>query len=524
MLRHWTFLYVAILLTGMLVVVAISFWWIHHTTLNHRTERMQQLAGDLAGKIVDASGRYVLDGRELPAWIDRRLGLLEIPEPLYVELKDSSGQVLFTKLGPRVEFGPDTAQAPASDTTASPSPGRRPPGGGSGNGNAPSSQQPSRGDRPLDDGWAGTEADGGAPSSSERSVVAEEQERAVDPARSRTHSVVLPLAHQGVELGTVTLRAPKPSIAEFGEEYLSLSQLLLAAALLGWLAIYLLARKLTRPIVEVAAAAKQIEQGSFDVELPAPVKEQELHDLLHSFGNMAGRLKQLEELRNELLAGVTHELKTPVTSIHGLLHAVRDQVVTGAEAEEFIEISLKETARLQHMVAELLDFNSFASGKVHVLADKLELGGLLNEIAYQWRLVREQEKPDFDLQLALPPQKLYAAGDPGRIQQILINLLQNARQALGKQGRITVELQEHSDSQLVVYVSDNGCGIPLEEQENIFERYYRGENKRLDLRGMGLGLSLSRLLATAMGGSLDLAESSPQGTRFRLLLPRWKQT
>jgi signal transduction histidine kinase len=200
------------------------------------------------------------------------------------------------------------------------------------------------------------------------------------------------------------------------------------------------------------------------------VKEKEIYDLLVSFKGMAARLEQLEE------------------------------------------------ERLKQMVSDLLDFNSFTSGKLNIQKDSIDLGKLLGEIVYQWSLLYQDEQ--VEIVTDIPNRSFIAAADASRIQQILINLLNNSKQAFRERGKISVSLSEHSGTYNIIQVSDNGSGIPVEEQINIFERYYRGENKKQLVRGLGLGLTFSKMLATAMDGKLELKESSSQGTSFQLMLPR----
>ncbi len=185
---------------------------------------------------------------------------------------------------------------------------------------------------------------------------------------------------------------------------------ILCLGLSGWMVLYWLSRKLTDPIRRVAAAASQLRQGQYQVELPRDLREQELYELTHSFSEMASRLKRLEELRTELLAGVTHELKTPITSIGGLLRAIRDRVVTGEEAEEFLEISLGETQRLQKMVEDLLEFNAYATGAVSIRAEVLSLDGLVREMADRWKVMNPH--PAIRLQTTLPEEMMRVRGMP----------------------------------------------------------------------------------------------------------------
>jgi signal transduction histidine kinase len=137
---------------------------------------------------------------------------------------------------------------------------------------------------------------------------------------------------------------------------------------------------------------------------------------------------------------------------------------------------------------------------------------------YQWSLLYQGE--DLEIGTDIPDGKLFAHGDASRIQQIMINLLNNSRQAINGRGKISVSLTENSSTLYEIQVRDNGSGIPADEQINIFERYYRGTNKKLAVRGLGLGLTFSRMLANAMDGMLNLKVSSSQGTTFQLLLPK----
>ena len=288
-------------------------------------------------------------------------------------------------------------------------------------------------------------------------------------------------------------------------------------AVLGWGVIYLLSRHLTRPFHKVAAAARQIIGGDYRLTLDTIVRETELHELIRAFNEMTARLRHLEALRTELLAGVTHELKTPVAAISGLLQAVRDQVVTGTEAQEFLAIAAKETTRLQRMIEDLLAFNAFAAGELRVEKTLCPLNTLVQEIADQWLLGQEEGRVKIKVQPR--PEDPIITTDPLRLRQILYNLFNNAQQALPAGGKIEVTFDETKD-EIRINVRDNGPGIPPAEQGLIFERFFRGGSKKDRVRGMGLGLPFSKMMAQALGGDLDLTNTSAQGTTFTLTLKK----
>lgn len=326
-----------------------------------------------------------------------------------------------------------------------------------------------------------------------------------------------PISLNDSVLGWVVVIQSEEDLTAVDQEYKLLFLMILSAAVLGWAAIYFLSKRLLKPIENVAKAAKEVEAGNYDVELNEKVREQEVYDLVHSFKEMAHKLEQLESLRAELLAGVTHELKTPVTSISGLLQAVNEDVVTGEEAKEFLAISLQETNRLQKMVSDLLDFNSFAANAIPVNKKPGLIGESVKEMVYQWSII--QDNAGIEVTIHKPKEDVEVYTDALRLQQILINLLNNAKQAIQGEGKITINIYSVDTAVMAIDVQDNGTGIPIEEQDLIFERFYRGEEKKYKVRGLGLGLPFSKMLARAMGGDLKLKESSPDGTVFTITLP-----
>ena len=232
---------------------------------------------------------------------------------------------------------------------------------------------------------------------------------------------------------------------------------------------------------------------------------------------MALRLEQLEAMRTELLAGVTHELKTPVTSISGLLQAIQDDVVEGEDLKEFIRMAVNETKKLKTMVGDLLAFNSFSVNAIPVKLENFEINQTIKDTVSQWELTQDSEDIELALETLSEPRQVEI--DLVRFQQVFTNLFTNAKQAMKGKGKITVTLTE-TKADIRIRVADTGGGIPNEEQNLIFERFYRGENKKYEIRGLGLGLPLSKMMAQSIGGDLRLIESSKKGTIFEVKVPK----
>lgn len=312
-------------------------------------------------------------------------------------------------------------------------------------------------------------------------------------------------------LGWVVVIERQEVMTHSNQAYGQLALMIATLALVGLGAIYYLTSRLAKPIKEVALAAKQIQQGNYAVELPHNSKEAEVFELMESFREMATRLQQLEAMRTELLAGVTHELKTPVTAIDGLLQAIKDGVVTGDEAREFVGMAMIETKKMKTMVGDLLAFNSFAVNAIPVKIEKREINQFMVETIAQWQTTNEFEQ--MQIQLTEQIAKNDLAIDSVRVQQIFTNLFTNAAQAMKDRGMISVYLQEDKES-VRIYVKDSGKGIPQEEQALIFDRFYRGEDKKYTIRGLGLGLPLSKMMAQSIKADLKLVRSDTNGSIF----------
>jgi signal transduction histidine kinase len=460
LLHYWTTRYAITLALGLLVLAMLSVVWMRHTTLENRLDVSEFLATELALRIAGSQPEsseaktYVDDDM-----IDARDELMNMKSPPSIFITDAAGVILSASdqdLYSKDSF-PGVILKKKNDVQTFPG---------------------------------------------------------IDDDKSLVYLIKKPITVDDVTFGWVVMLQPEDEFADLNDEYRLLALLILGSGLLGWAAIYILSRRLARPISEAAAAAKEIRNGNYGVSLmPSKAKEQEVYDLVTSFNDMAVRLEQLESIRAELLAGVTHELKTPVTSISGLLQAVKDDVVTGEEAKEFITISLNETERMKTMINDLLEFNTFAANALPVSTARYEINDLTRDIVHEWNLARNTD--GLPVRFLSFKENLYGKTDPVRFRQIMMNLLNNAAHAIEGSGEITVRVYDNSEN-AAIDVIDTGIGIPEAEQTLIFERFYRGENKKYKVRGLGLGLPFSQLLARAMDGGLELKETSPLGTTFTL--------
>lgn len=461
LLKYWTTRYLVTLIIGLILLGAGSLWWIQKTTLENRLKLMEYLAVETANRLTQSNGMMEVDPF-FNRMLEERARVLQLEKEPELFITDLTGEAIFSR--PR-HMGP----------------GRMGP----------------KKQNIMD-----------IPNSffKNNNTVQKLEVEGI----GIMYAVKSPIMDSDNQVGWVVLMQSADELSDINQEYRLLIVLLVGLGLLGWVVIYLLSKKILKPIQEVAHAASQVKEGNYDFNLNTESNEQEVYDLVSSFTEMTNRLIQLEKLRAELLAGVTHDLKTPVTSISGLVQAVRDGVVTGNERQEFLDITLKEVNRLQTMIADLLDYNSLAAGAFSIRPEYCNMNELVQNIVREWAIT--QPKP-IHYQVMVPEGVVYRTVDPLRLQQIMINLLNNAYQSLDGEGSITVILTRYS-----IDIKDTGAGIPKAEQPYIFERFFRGEKKKLKVRGLGLGLPFSKMLAKALQGDLLLKESGTRGSTFSIIL------
>lgn len=290
----------------------------------------------------------------------------------------------------------------------------------------------------------------------------------------------------------------------------------LATVVAGLAAAFWLARTLSRPVADTAAAADRIAGGDLDVRVAEPRpggRDDELSRLARSVNAMAAGLAQSREAERDFLLSVSHDLRTPLTSISGWAEALADGAAPDSRAAgETIQAS---AARLDRLVGDLLDL-----ARLRARAFTLELGPVdLGDVAAGTAEGLRPELEDAGIALAVevPAAPVVVAGDADRLAQVVANLLDNAgRYAVG-QIRVTVQA---TGPWATVAVDDDGPGIPEGERPLVFERLHSGARPAARTgAGTGLGLAIVRQLALAMGGDATATESGPGGARLVVTLP-----
>lgn len=288
----------------------------------------------------------------------------------------------------------------------------------------------------------------------------------------------------------------------------------ITSILVLFIAYLALSKILTRPLIRMKEATEKINKGDFKVELPK-LKQDELGDLSSAIQTLANDLARLKKERNEFLASVAHELSTPLTYLIGYTKVASRSDISEEERRYYLSILTEESERLKELVKNLLDLakmdeNSFTITKSFFWADAY-FQNILNLVlpAFQMKGLTITLNCPNDFQI-------YA--DPLRLEQIVLNLLDNAKKYSSAHTEVTVTVLQKSDH-TIISIADRGTGIPPNEIPFIFDKLYRVEKSRArSLGGSGIGLAVVKELVEAHGGHIQVSSILGQGSTFTITI------
>jgi signal transduction histidine kinase len=285
------------------------------------------------------------------------------------------------------------------------------------------------------------------------------------------------------------------------------------AAVVALALVQLLARGLTRPLREMAQASRALRRGDFGVRVSEDRRD-EVGELARAFNAMAAELEEVDRQRRDLVANVSHELRTPITALQAKLENVADGVEQADP--ETVATMLAQVERLGRLVAQLLDLSRLEAQAEPFDRRPFGVRDLLEQAAREARL---HVPEGLELRVQAEDDAM-ASGDPERVHQVVANLVENAVRHSPVPGAITLSGRAEN-GHVVIEVADEGPGIPADEAERVFERFYRPDPSRAaPAGGAGLGLSIARWIVDLHGGTIRVEEAEPHGCRMVVELPR----
>jgi signal transduction histidine kinase len=292
----------------------------------------------------------------------------------------------------------------------------------------------------------------------------------------------------------------------------------LTASLASLAIVQFLARGMTSPLREMAAAASAMARGDYDRRVRATSRD-EVGELARAFNAMAADLADVDRMRKELVANVSHELRTPLGALQALLENLADGVEPPGEAA--LRTALFQTERLGRLVEQLLDLSRLESGTLTLQEEPFDVRELLEQATRECAIGEVFSSHPVWLKVTVQPGDLLANGDPERMHQVIANLLENAVRHSPADGRVWLSAHAATDGVTTIEIADEGPGIPAGERERVFERFHRVDAARASRDGgTGLGLAIARWIVDAHGGTIAVRERDPRGCRVVVELPR----
>lgn len=252
-------------------------------------------------------------------------------------------------------------------------------------------------------------------------------------------------------------------------------------------------------------------------EIAAPLAY-EINSIILSYENKLSILRQAQEANKHLMTSLSHDVRTPLTTLIGYLDAVHKGIVTGKERDDYMEIARRKSHDLKDYIDMLFDWFKLNSNEFVIKTDTVEAAELTRNILIDWIPIFEDKEIEYDI--LIPEQPFPVRLDPDGYKRILNNLIQNVI-AHSRADNIRISLCEF-ENHIKVQVSDNGTGIKAEDLKRIFERLYKCDKSRSE-KGSGLGLSIAYQLTEKMNGKI-IAESEPtKGAIFTLIFPLYSK-
>lgn len=314
----------------------------------------------------------------------------------------------------------------------------------------------------------------------------------------------------------------RPISGELTSYFIKLLTSFLAAAVFALViltsALFILADKMTKPIRTLANAARSYSSGDFSYRVPEFSEQNEISELIIEFNSMADSLAALENSRRNFVASVSHEFKTPMTTIGGFINGILDGTIPPEKQDYYLNIVSSEVSRLSKMVNAMLNISRIETGNLDLKFERFDVSKKLLSTLLGFEQLISNKNIEVEGLDNLKEVKIPC--DPSMIDQVIYNLIDNAVKFTNENGKISIETDE--DEEFAYFtITNTGQGIPPEHIKNVFERFYKvDESRSTDVKSTGLGLYLVKTITELHGGKVSV-ESEPQKyTKFTVKLPK----
>ncbi len=342
------------------------------------------------------------------------------------------------------------------------------------------------------------------------------------PVGGRQFVVFIPLVNNLHTVGILQISTPTAPVDDFLTPFHQALFLGIIGTLgLAIILIFPLVSVALHPLVEIERTSRRIAQGELSMRIASPPTDDEIGRLARSFNRMVAQLEVAFQRQKRFVADVSHELRTPLTALSGSL----EMLLIGADQGN-TEVSRRltrgmfaETQRMHRMVEDLLALTRLDEGKLTLRKEIVDVGTVLRTVCEQAEYLAHGQ----ELLCFVEPDICPIRGDRDRLQQVLLNLVDNALKFTPPGGRVELQTKSGYQNAVVLTVSDTGQGIALEALPYVFDRFYRADPSRSrsprQMGGSGLGLAIARELIEAQGGTIAISSAPGQGTTVTICFP-----
>ncbi len=336
---------------------------------------------------------------------------------------------------------------------------------------------------------------------------------------SDTLSVGIPLTSSEVFKGYIILHSSLSDLSEIKSSILNVITLAyMLVLLLSLLFLYHFSKNIINPLEQINQAAWEYSNGNFEEKLDVEDKN-EIGQLADSLNNMADELQKMEDYRKNFIANVSHDFRSPLTSIKGYLEAIQDGTIPPEKQGHYIEVVLNETSRLTKLTSSLIQLNDFNSNTLILKKSIFDINSMVLNTIDSFEGTASKRHVIIFPDLPSVPTNVYA--DKDKINQVIYNLIDNALKFSHPSSSIFITVLDNNTDKIVVSVKDTGDGISIEHQRHIWERFYKADTSRgRDKSGTGLGLSIVKEIIKAHDENITLTSSEGQGADFSFTLPK----
>ena len=331
-------------------------------------------------------------------------------------------------------------------------------------------------------------------------------------------SVFAPITSNYMVRGYVVIHYPISSIQASSDSLLNISYIMLVILfLLSLIIVIFFTEMVYIPLRKITEATEQYAAGNMHYEFSVD-SEDEMGYLAASLNYMASEIARSEDNQKKFVANVSHDFRSPLTSIKGYLEAMLDGTIPPEMHEKYLTIVLNETDRLTKLTNSLLTLNNLNTKGVMLERTDFDINQVIRNVAASFEGTCRQK--NVAIKLVLVGDYLYVNADMGKIQQVLYNLLDNAIKFSHHDSAIKIEITEKR-SKIFVSVKDRGIGIPKDALKLIWDRFYKSDLSRgKDKKGTGLGLSITKEIIHAHGEHINVISTEGVGTEFIFSLPK----